>query len=263
MIPQSFILNWSTYAPWQTLEQVEQDLVISRALVSLFSSAVAQEHLAFRGGTALNKLFFKPSERYSEDIDLVQTIAGPIGTVIQAIREALDPWLGEPNRDLKEGRVVLRYGFISEHNAIPMKLKVEINSREHFNIFGIEKMKFKIDSLWFKGEADIPTYSIEELLATKLKALYERRKGRDLFDIDRVLKLFKDFDVHKLLAAYKRHLDFEGRKISKPEFLANLSLKINHPGFLNDIHPLLPLKSEPYNPEGAYRHVVEQVINLL
>jgi predicted nucleotidyltransferase component of viral defense system len=263
MIQQSFIMNWAARAPWQTLEQVEQDLVISRALVSLFSSPIAQDHLVFRGGTALNKLFFNPPERYSEDIDLVQIIAGPIGTIIKAIRDALDPWLGEPNRDFKEGRVVLRYGFISENNAIPMKLKVEINSREHFSIFGVKKMKFQVDSQWFKGEADIPVYSLEELLATKLKALYERRKGRDLFDIDRVLNLFNNFDVHRLIIAYKQHLDFEGRKISQPEFLANLALKIQHPGFRNDIRPLLPLKSERYSPEDAYENVVNKVIKLL
>jgi predicted nucleotidyltransferase component of viral defense system len=144
-----------------------------------------------------------------------------------------------------------------------MKLKVEINSREHFSIFEIEKMKFQVDSQWFKGEANIPVYSLEELLATKLKALYERRKGRDLFDIDRALTLFKDFDIHKLLIAYKRHLDFEGRKISQSEFLENLALKIQHPGFRNDISPLLSLKSEEYKPENAYKNIVNKVIKLL
>ena len=65
--------------------------------------------LAFRGGTALYKLHLRPAARYSEDIDLVQITAGPIGGVLDAIRRALDPWLGLPRRTTKEGRIVLVY----------------------------------------------------------------------------------------------------------------------------------------------------------
>jgi len=40
-----------------------------------------------------------------------------------------------------------------------------------------------VDSPWFRGQADIATFTIEELVATKIRALYQRRKGRDLFDM--------------------------------------------------------------------------------
>ena len=40
-----------------------------------------------------------------------------------------------------------------------------------------------MDSPWFTGATDIITYELDELMATKLRALYQRRKGRDLFDI--------------------------------------------------------------------------------
>ncbi len=40
-----------------------------------------------------------------------------------------------------------------------------------------------VQTSWWSGQADIPTYHAEELLATKLRALYQRSKGRDLFDI--------------------------------------------------------------------------------
>ena len=72
MIPQRFILEWKSVAPWTNEAQVEQDLVISRALVEMFSSPLIRESLAFRGGTALHKLYIRPQVRYSEDIDLVQ-----------------------------------------------------------------------------------------------------------------------------------------------------------------------------------------------
>jgi hypothetical protein len=85
VIPKDFITEWRDRAPWVLDRQVEQDLVISRALVELFSRKPIADALAFRGGTALYKLHMTPSARYSEDIDLVQTSPGGIGEVLDAI----------------------------------------------------------------------------------------------------------------------------------------------------------------------------------
>lgn len=133
MIPKDFITEWRERAPWVLDRQVEQDLVISRALVELFSHEAIAEALAFRGGTALYELHIQPSARYSEDIDLVQTRAGGIGEVLDAIHAALDPWLGKPKWKQTEGRVTLQYRFDSEEAPpLPLRLEIEINSREHW-----------------------------------------------------------------------------------------------------------------------------------
>jgi len=97
---------------------------------------VVAQTIAFRGGTALNKLFFSPPLRYSEDIDLVQIKAEPIGETISFIRAVLDPWLGDPKRNFSEGRITLIYRTTSE-DGFPLKLKVEANTREHFSVLGI------------------------------------------------------------------------------------------------------------------------------
>ncbi len=77
--------------------------------------------------------------------------------------------------------MTLYYRFQSE-DLPPEKrrLKVEINTREHFSVFPLEIKVFSIDSAWFQGRSEIPTYKLEELLGTKLRALYQRKKGRDL-----------------------------------------------------------------------------------
>lgn len=72
MIPRAYITAWRKIAPWSTDAQIEQDLILSRALVEIFSQPILSSQLAFRGGTALHKLFLTPASRYSEDIDLVQ-----------------------------------------------------------------------------------------------------------------------------------------------------------------------------------------------
>ena len=121
MIPRDYITEWRREAPWVQDFQVEQDLVISRALVDIFSHPELHKTLAFRGGTALYKLHLKPPARYSEDIDLVQTKAEAAGPMMDALRTVLDPWLGAPRRKQSEGRVTLTYRFTSEGEpSIPL-----------------------------------------------------------------------------------------------------------------------------------------------
>jgi predicted nucleotidyltransferase component of viral defense system len=92
---------------------VEQDLIISRALVEIFSDNFFGDRLAFRGGTAIHKLQLSPQPRYSEDIDLVQITNEPFGPVIDALRECLS-FLGIPARKQKENNNTLIFRFESE-----------------------------------------------------------------------------------------------------------------------------------------------------
>ena len=65
MIPEDFIIEWRAKTRWAADEQVEQDLVLSRALVAIFQDPELAGALALRGGTALHKLHFAPARRYS------------------------------------------------------------------------------------------------------------------------------------------------------------------------------------------------------
>jgi predicted nucleotidyltransferase component of viral defense system len=83
MVTKEAIIEWKEFLPWKKDEMVEQDLIICRALVALYNDEYIAEHLAFRGGTAFNKLYLHPQPRYSEDIDLVQIKAEPIKETIE------------------------------------------------------------------------------------------------------------------------------------------------------------------------------------
>ena len=96
MISGAIITEWRAHSPWTSAAHVEQDLIIARALVELYSSPEFSAHMLFRGGTALHKLVLHPSARYSEDLDFVQMKSEPIGPMLDIIRTKLDPWLGEP-----------------------------------------------------------------------------------------------------------------------------------------------------------------------
>lgn len=218
MIPRSHILEWSKVVPWQEPRQVEQDLLITNALLKLYTHPHLRLSLAFRGGTALNKLFFNPPTRYSEDIDLVQTTAEPIGITLDAIREVLDAWLGEPKRSFSNGRVTLVYRVLSDE-GFPLKIKIEINSREHFSVLGFQNYPLTCNSSWSSGVVMIRTFKIEELLGTKMRALYQRRKGRDLYDLYVALRTLPHLDRQAILHCFTNYIAFEGNCISKALFL--------------------------------------------
>ncbi|HWJ36489.1 MAG TPA: nucleotidyl transferase AbiEii/AbiGii toxin family protein [Steroidobacteraceae bacterium] len=176
--------EWSAHAPWPDSRQIEQDLILSRALCDLFNAPALAGKIAFRGGTAINKLLFKQPLRYSEDIDLVQTQPGGIGETVDGIRECLS-WLGECRRNQAGHSMHLIFRFTPEaYPGTELKLKVEINTREHSNLLGLKKYPFAVDSSWYQGKADLASFEAEEIFGTKLRALLQRRKNRDLFDLN-------------------------------------------------------------------------------
>ena len=178
------IKEWRQQTSWVYQSQVEQDLVLSRALIALYQDELIRQTLAFRGGTALNKLFIKPAARYSEDLDFVQMKDEPIGHILTAVRKALDPWLGEARWKQGPRSAKLIYRFQSEDNPpVPLRLKIEINTTESFTLYGYQNHEYGIESRWFTEQTTIKTYQLEELMGTKLRALYQRLKGRDLFDL--------------------------------------------------------------------------------
>jgi predicted nucleotidyltransferase component of viral defense system len=218
VIPFDFITEWREHAPWQQDSQVEQDLIISRIIIEIFQQPEIANNMAFRGGTALYKLNFIAPLRYSEDIDLVQMVAGPIGPSINAIRRMVDPWLNAPKWKLKYKNIVMTYRYDSEEvPSLPMRLKIEINSREHFSVYGIETQRFSVTSRWFEGTAGVKTYKLEELLGTKLRALYQRRKGRDLFDLW-IFSQRATINPRRIVECFTRYLEHDGLNITRAEF---------------------------------------------
>lgn len=237
MIPQAYITAWRKKAPWQEDFQVEQDLVIERSLIAIYSDQYLKQKLAFRGGTALHKLYLSPAARYSEDIDLVQITAEPFGPIMDKLREVLSFLGDKPMRKQKQHNNTLIYRFDSE-GGIPLRLKVEVNCREHHTIFGIQEVKHDVQSDWFTGKILIPTYELAELLGTKMRALYQRRKGRDLFDMWFAMTQ-KNVDPKKIIKAWNFYMTEENNSVTQKEFLENMEKKTLDPDFLADMEGLL------------------------
>jgi predicted nucleotidyltransferase component of viral defense system len=238
LIPQAHIQAWRTNAPWPNASQVEQDLIICRALCDLFTSPALAGKVAFRGGTAIHKLLFKQPLRYSEDIDLVQTQAEPIGPTVDAIREAL-AWLGKCKREQAGHSMHLVFRFAPEAEpAATLKLKVEINTREHQNLLGLRRYPFEVRNDWYSGQAELLSFEPEEIFGTKLRALLQRRKNRDLFDLHQGIEQLA-LDAGKVIACCEHYLSLEGIAISRAEAEERMLKKLTR-SVTEDIEPLLP-----------------------
>ncbi len=238
MIPKAYITEWKNFAPWKSDYQVEQDLIIERALYEIFSHPVLNSQLAFRGGTALHKLYLPPAARYSEDIDLVQVNQEPIGDILSLLRSQLS-FLGKASFKHAKHNNTLVYKIQSEFEpVINLKLKIEINTREHFSVFGFQKIERSVNSQWFTAKYNITTFTIEELLSTKLRALYQRRKGRDLFDLwyaDQKCKL----EIKNIIEGFHKYISNDGLKISSNDLVSNVEEKLKDDEFNGDVAGLI------------------------
>ena len=145
----------------------------------------------------------------------------------------------------------------------PIRLKVEINCKEHFSIMGFHKVPFEVNNKWFSGKCEITTYSLGELVGTKLRALYQRKKGRDLFDMQVALDYGK-IDIEKTLECYNKYMDFVVDKApTYKQFVQNMELKLQDPEFLDDTDILLRPDADKFDPQRAYSMVKNTFIDRL
>jgi predicted nucleotidyltransferase component of viral defense system len=259
LIPNAYIQAWRASAPWPDVRQVEQDLIICRALCDLFNAPALKGKIAFRGGTAINKLLFKRSLRYSEDIDLVQTTPEPIGATVDAVRDALS-WLGKCRRDHAGHSMHMIFKFTPETDTqSALKLKVEINTREHQSALGIKGYPFAVDNGWYQGDVEIASFAPEEMFGTKLRALLQRNKNRDLFDLFHGLEQLA-LDRGRLVACFDHYLAVEGRPITRAVAEQRMLEKLTR-SLTEDIAPLLPMGVH-FNDDDAVR-AFERVWNEL
>ena len=152
MVIKSAIQQWREHAPWTDVSYIEQDLIISRALVSIFGDEFLASQLAFRGGTALHKLHMLPQVRYSEDIDLVQ-ITKPIMFRLGEVLEFI------PDRVTKQKRYnnTMLCRIQSEGTPpVQLRLKIEINCFEHFSEMGLHECLFLWRTNGFQARATLP-----------------------------------------------------------------------------------------------------------
>jgi hypothetical protein len=189
----------------------------------------------------------------------VRTKTGPIGPVLDAVRGVLEPWLGKASSDLTRIAPKLRFRVPADDGSGIIKLKIEINTREVEAYDPPVEIPFKVENTWFSGNSAIITYSREEMLATKLRALLQRDKGRDLFDLAHALDLFEELNLNRTIECFGLYLKNSDQAIPRAEAERRMFTKLATPSFLTDMRPLLSAAEAVKLDDTATKQTFEKV----
>ncbi len=246
MITEADLAHWRRIVPWATDEQVEQDLVLSRLIIEIANHPLLGDELIFRGGTCFHKLWLARPWRYSEDLDYVRRTGGGVGPVLDAIRDvAATVGFDDVRTQIgKHPKARLRSTFVG---GTRLQVKIEMNTFERSPAQPVLARPMEIDSPWFRGRADVATFTLEELIATKIRALYQRRKGRDLFDMWLAIEYggISPAGVAECFGPYCP--DHWTPALA----LDNLAAKVTDERFTTDLLPLVPEWPERYTIEAG------------
>ncbi len=258
MIPRAAITAWGRTVPWPTLEQIEQDLLLSRLIVEIANDRYLGNELVFRGGTCMHKLHSPEPLRYSEDLDYVRSTSGGIRDLTQAVTRIGNRLGMEVRTRLTEHpKMFLRASY--ETGSGPMRIKIEVNTFERSPAHPPIRSPFRVDSSWFTGSAEVLTFTLDELVATKIRALFQRSKGRDLFDLWLALTRL-GVPASSIVEAFGPYRP-DGYTRRRAEL--NLREKVNRPAFRDDIRPLVAVWPEGYDIDAAAELVVADILALI
>ena len=260
MIPANAITAWGVTRPWPNRAAIEQDLLLARTIVAIYDDPFLADELVFRGGTCLHQLHLPAPLRYSEHLDFVRRSHTGIGEIFNHLR-AVAADLGLEVHGTSTGvNPKMRMRARAEDNEeLWLRIKVEINTHETSPALSLIAMPFSVASTWFAGAADVLTFQTAELVATKIRALYQRSKGRDIFD------LWLALDHLKVPAASIREAfsPYRPDRWTPALATANLTAKLANDGFRHDLDPLVAQWPPDYNIDSAAELIRTELIEHL
>jgi predicted nucleotidyltransferase component of viral defense system len=271
------ILAHQAVVPWSAQYQIEQDLLLCRAIAALFDDTFLSAQIAMRGGTLLHKVHLAPPARYSEDIDLVVVGSRPAEHIRRAVRRVLTDVLGKPKTSVLESMAlairntvkpsrVLRMTYAVRSIIEPgrsLDIVVEANVTERKPHRSVVEIPFNFP---FRGEAiqsKIKGYDIHEMLGTKMRAMFQRRRGRDLFDLYWALtKSEGPINPTAVIESFQHYMKQEGTKARRSEFIGILEAHLKDRGFCSDTDSLLRDEMR-YDPQAAGKYVIAHLLRRL
>lgn len=260
MIPRAAITQWGTSRNWPNPSAIEQDLLLARMIVEIYNHPMLASELVFRGGTCLHQVVLANPLRYSEDLDFVRRTHTGIGQVFDALRDvAAGVGLRVRGTDVGQHPKIRLTAASEDDPNLSLRIKVEINTHETSPADPPVTRRFSVDSSWFSGETQVRTFTDAELFSTKIRALYQRKKGRDLFDMWLGLTEL-GLSGTQLLAVFG---PYRPDGLTAERAIDNLRAKLIDEAFRNDLTPLLSTLPADYDIDRAGELIVTEVLSKL
>lgn len=239
MIPLPAIAAWRSRKPWRSDAQVAQDLLLSALAIEIANDPATARALVWRGGTCLHQLHLSNPERYSEDLDYVLLEGAAdyraLDLAFARIAVAVDAQVDHTDRSRDRYKAYVSTSVAGRPGGT--RVKVEINTADAAPRFELIHPPLEVlVAAWYVGRADILTYCPAELVGTKFRALAQRTKGRDLWDLS-LARTKLAIPDDQLAGAAAHYLAHDG--VSPGEFRSRLAAHLRQPSFLADLDPLL------------------------
>jgi predicted nucleotidyltransferase component of viral defense system len=271
------ILAHQEVVPWAAQHQVEQDLLLCKSMEALFNDSALRGQIAMRGGTLLHKVHLAPASRYSEDIDLVAVGDGAEEDIKRAIRDVLADVLGGPAasvwgdlrlalRNAVRPSRVLRMTYRLPSLIEPgrrLEIVVEANMTERRPHRPVADLPFTYPFREGAASTRIRGFEIHEMLGTKMRALFQRRRGRDLFDLYWALtRSAVPVEPAGIIESFRFYMEQEGSQARRRDFVGILDGHLADPGFCSDMESLLRTGIS-YEPRAAGDLIRSELLGLL
>lgn len=207
---------WGENAPWSEPYMIEQDLIICKALVCIFSDEFLSSQLAFRGGTALHKVYLKPQARLSIDVNIICPPGTDIEKYLAGYKEFGFIRREEDYRERKSADVPATHSKfhyqIAYNSALQRTEYILLDvlyEESHYN----KVNTVSIESPFVKWETIPPKVkvpSVEDILGDKLTAFAPNTSGipytkngvsrsleimKQLYDVGRLFDKAEDISV--------------------------------------------------------------------
>lgn len=246
-------------------------------MVALFNDDFLSSQIAMRGGTLLHKVHLAPASRYSEDIDLVVVGDRSEDHVCLAIRRVVADVLGTPKasvwgtlelaiRNAFQPSRILRMTYSLPSIMEPgrmLDIVVEANVTERTPHLAVVEMPFSFPFREQPVQTRIKGYDLHEMLGTKMRALFQRKRGRDLFDLYWALTQSPTpVAPSAIIESFQHYLKQEKTTAGRAEFVERLEAHLQDRGFCSDMEPLLR-HGIVYDPQSAGSHVETNLLGLL
>lgn len=277
MISQDGLDHWNNVVAWDTNIEVEQDLILARFIVEAANDPLLSQAVVLKGGTCLNKIWLDSPWRYSEDLDYQLVHDSNIKEITKAFQE-----IGEKfgfSRINHDSNVWLSHVFMVDQSleGDRLRIKVDVQKKPLHPEASVSQEEFQVDNPWFQGKASVLSISPQEILASKVIAIYQRRQPRDLFDIWAALRI-ELVAAEDIAAAYGRYRPpnpehWTSRqaarslieRVNEQEYISNLKYLARHAPVKYDlaqnIHmavELIDLCAEATQTERSWKRVLKK-----
>lgn len=220
---------------------VEKDYVLGWVLAGIFAMEELQKTWAFKGGTCLKKCYFE-KYRFSEDLDftlshsahlnesflthifenIVAWVESNSGIILSKI--SFEEYVNPRGKLSVEGKII--YNGPMQRRGDAPKIKLDLTSDEVLVFKGEKRAIFHPYSDVNPQYFNVTSYSIEEIFSEKIRAMVQRLRPRDLFD---VINLLEDNrwspDRFQVLEALKKKSQFKNVPLPTLELLNSMQAK--------------------------------------